>query len=133
MVGDEQAYHDVKDFVVHEDYEPSSLEYDFAIINLKTPVYLTAKVDLAILSDFDVQSLIGKTGTVHGWGINENNTSSTILSAIDLEIISNRNCEVLLRRKTRFTSNYLCGFSLRKESATCQGDSGGVSKHLFQI
>lgn len=127
--GDEQEYHTVQEIIIHEDFNQANFEYDFAILKLHKPVTISSKVDLVSLPSVNMNKLVGENATVFGWGLNENDTTSSTLREIPMEILSIQVCKnsfLLGRTKLpTLTSNHICGLSQKNDSATCSGDSGG--------
>lgn len=127
----------VRKEVRHPDFNDFTVDNDFNIIQLTTPV---TKTD--VLVNLNVDASIPEAGdkvTVMGWGDTDPADDvlepSTILMETNLTYINNRRCEQssgLLN--TQFgetftdmtgavTSNMMCAVSLGKDA--CQGDSGG--------
>jgi secreted trypsin-like serine protease len=129
--GDEQAYHKLKNVIIHEQFNYLTFEHDFAILKLEKPVKVTSKVTTVWLPSetTDVLQLTGKNGTVYGWGLNENDTQLPILKEINMEILSNNVCQNTFELGkaviSNLTDNQICALSKTKGSATCFGDSGG--------
>lgn len=133
LQNDEQEYHIIKDIIIHENYTPNSkyFEYNFAIIKLVKPVRLTPKAYIVNLPSLNMSKLFDETARVLGWGLNENDESSTTLKEMNMIIITNRGCKSNLRlslknvKNPAITRNHICALSEDEISATCFGDSGG--------
>lgn len=127
--GDEQAFHDVKEIIIHKNFDVKSFENDLALIILIKPVTFSKKVGLIKLPNENMTDLRGEIATVLGWGLNEHQKVASSLQEIKMEILSERVCLntfALSRTKINgLTSNHICALSEKSDSATCKGDSGG--------
>ena len=129
LSGDEQEYHNVKEIIIHPEFNPLDFENDFAILKLDKLVTISRKADIINLPSETLSYLSGHTAQLFGWGLNENETASSTLKEITMEILSNQVCKnSFMLGKTKLsslTTNHICGLSLKNDSATCSGDSGG--------
>jgi secreted trypsin-like serine protease len=116
----------VKQIIQHPDYNSSTDNYDFALLELttnapQTPVGIYSGSPSAGISS----TLTGETATVIGWG----NTSPDgynypeRLQQVALPVVSNTTCDASYPGD--ITTNMLCaGYSYGGKDS-CQGDSGG--------
>jgi len=129
-VGDEQEYHKIQEIFVHKEFNNSTLEYDFALLELSKPVRISSQVDIINLPLEDMINLHGNIAKVLGWGLNEKDVQSPTLKEIHMEILTPRVCENDFRlAKTKIKSitiNHICALSENGNSSTCAGDSGGL-------
>ncbi|CAD7084448.1 unnamed protein product [Hermetia illucens] len=124
----------VKEFRVykvirHEDYSPSNFKNDIAIIKLGTEVAFNEYIQPACLWDkfaTDLSAIVNKEGYVVGWGFNEEDLLSDVLSQAILPIVSLMTC--LESNRAYFggvlTDKTFCAGS-RNGTSVCNGDSGG--------
>ncbi|KAL1490932.1 hypothetical protein ABEB36_011601 [Hypothenemus hampei] len=85
----------VDSFIVHPDYNASFLYNDIAIIKLSSPVEVNNYVRPCCLwdeQDTNFDNIVGKLGTVVGWGFNDKGEISKTLTKADLPIVSTTKC-----------------------------------------
>ena len=123
----------IKSIARHPLYNPSTFDYDVAILTLKTPVTLNDKINVINLPK-PCQAIDCLTGLVTpgtlvrtiGWGLTSSSASeaSDILLRVDMPLISNRDCQTTY---TWITDRMICtdGTQQYPLGDTCQGDSGG--------
>lgn len=119
---------EVKEIHVHPDFQTtSSYDADIAVLQLSYPVVYTRYVRPICLWPFapDLDGVVGKLGTIVGWGRDEKGQKSTNDPLrTDVPIVSQFDC---LRNKTEFVAitserTFCAGF--RNNSGPCNGDSG---------
>ncbi|KAF4317692.1 hypothetical protein JM18_008136 [Phytophthora kernoviae] len=103
----------------HPQYHKKKHLYDIGLLKLAKPsTHETAKLCAEDGSDNEV----GTVATIVGWGLTENRTESNTLLGVNVEIITNAECNK--RYDNRITEGMLCaGKGDGKDS--CNGDSGG--------
>ncbi len=129
-VGDEQGHHDVKEIILHPNYNESTFEYDFAILKLVIPVTISEKVAIISLIDESQPDLNAKTVILFGWGLNEKDMISSKLKSIEMEVFSNLVCKNSFKTSkinVTLSNNHICALTKNDGSATCRGDSGGIN------
>ncbi|XP_055908350.1 trypsin-1-like [Eupeodes corollae] len=111
--------------IVHEKYNPTTVENDIALLRLDSPVPLTDPLRPICLpaanQNFDL-----KQGIVAGWGLTkENGFVSSILQEVTVPIITNAQCRAT-QYKSKILETMLCaGVVSTGGKDACQGDSGG--------
>lgn len=140
----------LKEVHVHEDYNPSTVDFDYSLLKLKTPLNFTDLVQPILLSAIDEAEIPDQTlCTVSGWGNTMNSSESTLkLRAATVPIVNQDICVEKYETKAIVTPRMICaGFDeggkdcklffaflswekLRKYwldyvFPACQGDSGG--------
>lgn len=102
-----------------------SYENDIAMLEV-SPVKYT-KTTGAICLPSSSSSLVGRTGTVTGWGrTSERGSTASVLREVQVPIISNSQCERMYRAtgQNEYIPNiFLCAGTRGRDS--CDGDSGG--------
>uniref|UniRef100_A0AAR5PS75 Peptidase S1 domain-containing protein n=1 Tax=Dendroctonus ponderosae TaxID=77166 RepID=A0AAR5PS75_DENPD len=114
---------------VHPQYNASIYFNDIALLTLSAPIEVTDFVRPCCLwteERTSLDALVGRKGTVVGWGINEKGELSQNLMRIELPVISNTDC--LFSNRNFFSqflshNNFCAGF--QNDTAVCNGDSGG--------
>ncbi|KAG7383527.1 hypothetical protein PHYBOEH_009874 [Phytophthora boehmeriae] len=103
----------------HPQYHKRKHLYDIGLLKLVKP----STHDLATLCSEDgSDNEVGTIATIIGWGKTENRTQSGTLLGVNVEIISNAQCNK--RYDNRITEGMICaGKGDGKDS--CKGDSGG--------
>ncbi|XP_059474416.1 serine protease gd-like [Neocloeon triangulifer] len=123
--------------VVHPGYNHSKGDFrdDVALLILAAQVTITDFVRPICLwnSDYDLDRIVNKTGTVVGWGYTSEHKQPSILQKADLKVVSYREC---FESKRKFFSvnlhprrNFCAGYPHNQTSA-CKGDSGGGFSHF---
>jgi len=115
--------------IVHPKYNPSTTNYDFALVKVDRPFDMTSCVGTACLpsgSDDDVKG--GSTCWITGWGtLRSGGYQPNILQEGEVTTLTNRQCKKTSYEKSDITKMMLCaqGKSNGKIVDACQGDSGG--------
>jgi len=114
--------------VPHEDYDDSTTDHDFMLIFLATPATLEEnEVGLVRLNNDPSLPAAGDIVTVMGWGVTETGELSDVLMEVDVDVITNEDCEISSDGTDNYngqiTENMLCAKDKGEDS--CQGDSGG--------
>lgn len=119
---------EVEEIFIHPDFQKTpSYDADIAVLKFATSVEYTQYVRPICLWPFisDLGEIIGKHGTVVGWGRDElGNKSTNEPHRADVPIVSQLDC---LRNRTEFVTitsdrTFCAGF--RNNSGPCNGDSG---------
>lgn len=113
--------------VQHPQYSRSGTKNDFAIVHLREPVQISARVTPACLPTPDLggSALVGKSLTVSGWGkLSSRGVASQILQSVTVPGITNAQCNSLYNNG--ITGAMLCAGNVADGGVdACQGDSGG--------
>jgi secreted trypsin-like serine protease len=123
----------IKSIARHPLYNNYTLDYDVAILILKTPVKLDDNINVINLPKA-CQSIHCLTGLVTpgtsvraiGWGMTSvDGEGSDILLQVDMPIISNIECQTT--NTNDITDSMICADGTHQNPVgdTCQGDSGG--------
>ncbi|KAJ9576185.1 hypothetical protein L9F63_006918 [Diploptera punctata] len=118
----------IVEIIVHPKYNSSNFQADLAILLLSSPAEYTVFVRPVCLWDrqqTDLSYVIGKEGTVPGWGLDETGQISEDLMMTKMPVVSQQTC--LWSNKDffpSFTSNttFCAGY---RNGSVCNGDSGG--------
>uniref|UniRef100_A0AAR5QH24 Peptidase S1 domain-containing protein n=1 Tax=Dendroctonus ponderosae TaxID=77166 RepID=A0AAR5QH24_DENPD len=117
-------------FVNHPEYKRPMKYHDIAIMFLKKFVTFTAFVRPACLNTVEKLPFTEARATGFGLTTHGNQSASSVLMKVDLDIIPNENCTSYLKfRKHVMPRNLInemmCAGYLKGGRDTCQGDSGG--------
>lgn len=110
---------------VHEDYNPSTVDFDYSLIKLKSPLNFTDEIQPISLSAMDEPEIPDQTlCTVSGWGNTMNSSESTLkLRAAEVPIVNQDNCVEKYKSKAVVTQRMICaGF-----------DEGGKDCEFFSV
>jgi len=121
---------------VHPYYQPKSINHDFAVLTLSSPILFTDSTMPICLPDSN-DDYAGVVATGTGWGLTqrpipgERGDLSPILMAVNLTTMSNEQCQAGLQMTNMppsfvagvITPDMLCAYEPGK--TTCKGDSGG--------
>lgn len=118
----------VANIVIHPEFRPNNGSNDIAIVQLSSDFNYTDSVGPACLwsEDDDLHRIVGTTGTVIGFGLNEEYKDSETLQEASLTVVDMFKC-VLNDRHTFgnfLTEKMFCARGMNNVSA-CNGDSGG--------
>jgi len=109
--------------IVHENYNPFTLNNDIALIKLRQKVNFTDRIQpIPLGNDYTGANL---TLTVSGWGKTSDGPVgvSPVLNFVDLQTISNKQCEGVYGSLVVKNETICC--KGRPQHSTCNGDSGG--------
>ncbi|GFU85227.1 limulus clotting factor C [Trichonephila clavipes] len=121
----------VKQIIVHDEYDFTHYDSDIALIQLENAVELTTRVQPVCLpTDITTRENIrdNQKGIVIGWGLTENATFSETLRETVLPVVNHEKCEEAYReglRTVTITRNMFCAGHNSGSSDICNGDSGG--------
>ena len=108
----------------HPSYDTNTINNDYAIVTLSTPVTIGTRANFACLptSEMGGSFLDDKTMTVSGWGRLGGGQSAPVkLYTVDLPGVSAAQCTF------RITDQMLCaGRTGANKVGACNGDSGGT-------
>jgi len=108
---------------MHEQYDPSTIDYDIAVITVEEPFdFSDPKVGPVCLPSKDAEH-DGKPVTISGWGLrNDGSGLPTILQTVDVKVITEAKCKEF--GGSFIKERMICTLGDGTES-TCSGDSGG--------
>lgn len=130
---DENETHDhtnrrITRVITHVNFDKQSYEYDIAVLRMVRPVDFQPNV-IPICLPSNNNLLVGKTGSVTGWGRrSEFGQISPILREVHLPIISNQKCMQMYRSSGQnewIPKIFLCAGTANGGADSCEGDSGG--------
>ncbi|KAK5638495.1 hypothetical protein RI129_012790 [Pyrocoelia pectoralis] len=107
----------VAEITPHPNYDPTSYSNDIAIVKLEIPVEVTDYVRPVCLwsEEIDLNSIVGKQGTVVGWGFDETGNVTETLMQTKMPVVSYGTC----------VKSFPEFFSRFASPSVCNGDSGG--------
>ncbi|XP_052895388.1 serine protease easter-like [Anopheles moucheti] len=121
--------HQADRIIVHEEYSAALVRHDIALIKLATDIKFTDYVQPVCLwerSKVDIGLLIGRVGTVVGFGITEIGEVADRLRVAYMPIVDTQTC--LESNRNLFgrvlSRNIFCA-GFRNGTTVCGGDSGG--------
>ncbi|XP_026740430.1 serine proteinase stubble-like isoform X2 [Trichoplusia ni] len=119
----------VENIIVHPEYNATTFSRDLAILELREPVTYSDHVQPACLwpeDEVDLKNVIGKNGSVVGWGFDDTGVATEELSLVEMPVVDQETC---IRSYSdffvRFTSDYTFCAGYRNGVSVCNGDSGG--------
>ncbi|MFM2308497.1 MAG: hypothetical protein RLY87_617 [Chloroflexota bacterium] len=129
----------------HPNYNASIYDYDIALLELATPMTLSAQVGTAAIGVLPTHATLyadGASTTVAGWGTTSyGGSSATTLRKVTVPVVQNDHCDdayLLLSTPQPITARMMCAgqYDLGGIDA-CQGDSGGplftISGNVFTV
>ncbi|XP_059048191.1 clotting factor C-like isoform X2 [Achroia grisella] len=119
----------VDQIIKHPRYNASTFNRDLAILVLRDPVTYSDWVRPACLwpDDLvDINNVVGKKGSVVGWGFDETGLAAEELTLVEMPVVDELTC---IKSYSEFFSRYLSEYSYcagyRNGATVCNGDSGG--------
>uniref|UniRef100_A0A182MBX2 Peptidase S1 domain-containing protein n=1 Tax=Anopheles culicifacies TaxID=139723 RepID=A0A182MBX2_9DIPT len=120
--------HTVDEVIAHPGYNASMFKHDIALLKLTNNITMTEFVQPVCLWTMDdsPELIVGKNGTLVGFGLNEQDTVSQQLKQATIGVVDALTC--IQSDRVSFgnllTSDMFCATGQRGISA-CNGDSGG--------
>jgi len=107
----------------HPSYNPSSLDYDAAVIQLAAKVSVANNIKPVRIAKPSDGDFAGEMSTVTGWGTTgSGGSSSSVLREVTYPVITNSYCSTMY---SGISSRMLCSYQEGGGRDACQGDSGG--------
>ncbi|XP_035891862.1 transmembrane protease serine 9-like [Anopheles stephensi] len=120
--------HTVDEVIAHPGYNASRFMNDIALLKLTNNITMTEFVQPVCLwtMDSDQEEIVGKNGTLVGFGLNEKDVVSQVLKQAPIGVVDALTCikSDRVSYANQLTSEMFCGGGQRGVSA-CNGDSGG--------
>jgi len=120
---------EVAEIVLHPNYTSVNYNNDIAVIRLSTHATFNNYVRPVCLwpsNKLELSEVIGKAGTVIGWGKTEKGELSNVLRQANMPVVSYGNC---LKIEAGFFGHFLSGGNfcagLLNGTSVCRGDAGG--------
>lgn len=129
---------DLKEIIIHENWNRSALDYDYALLELAEPLKFTDKVKpIALPSEEDILP-DGTLCEVSGWGHTHNTDMyDDMLRRVSVPIMNQQACYDNYETVNKVTSRMICtGNEESAGNGACYGDSGGpliCAEKLFGI
>jgi secreted trypsin-like serine protease len=117
--------HEVAKIILHPQYNDNRIDYDIAIIKLKTPA---EGLEVAQLLSKNDERSFAKPGTksfVIGWGNLGTDVYPYDLREVTLPLVSTSVCNGINSYDGEVTSRMICAGLQRGGKDSCDGDSGG--------
>lgn len=118
----------VAEIVVHPEYDSERFYSDLAVLKLKDSVTRSNYIRPVCLWSFDsdLKMIVGKHGSIPGWGYNENGLVSEELTFIRMPIVTHETC---------IWSNRDFFSKVTSDKAFCagfrNGSSGKINKYIY--
>nr|AID60349.1 trypsin-15 [Nilaparvata lugens] len=106
----------------HPNYNPTTLDYDMAVLKLSQPIQPSANVAAVTLSS--TLPTASDSLLLSGWGRNQAGQTPVFLQKADtLKVVSQTVCQANWGGGVSITARMICAVS--REQSACNGDSGG--------
>ncbi|XP_032683053.1 trypsin-4-like [Odontomachus brunneus] len=121
----EGSYYKVKRIVRHPGYNPMTIDYDIALLELDDEVRFNSNMQPVKLAEKELES--GIMVNITGWGaIMPGGWTSPVLMGVSLPIVDRNTCKLKYWFVRNITDRMICAGYLQKGGKdACQGDSGG--------
>ncbi|XP_035272258.1 mast cell protease 4-like isoform X2 [Anguilla anguilla] len=114
----------VAKYHIHPKYNASTLENDIMLLQLKTAVQKSKKVDRIPLPKRDEDIKPKTLCSVAGWGATETNGAlSSRLLEVNVSVVDRKLCQEIWNEP--ITNRMVCAGGIVGNRGICQGDSGG--------
>ncbi|NWT21231.1 ACRO protein, partial [Vireo altiloquus] len=125
--GPEAVVRNVKQLLVHQDYDPDDMSYDIALLELDQPVQCSPYIQLACVADPTLKVSELQNCWVAGWGSTAPRAlkSSDHLQEAKVQLIDLKLCNSSRWYAGDIHTHNLCAGYPQGTIDTCQGDSGG--------
>nr|XP_015219034.1 PREDICTED: transmembrane protease serine 3 [Lepisosteus oculatus] len=119
--------HAVLKIFYHWKYKPKALDYDIALMKLKTPLNFNGLVEPICLPNYGEEFEDGELCWISGWGATEDGAGEASMSMnyARVPLISNKVCSQPTVYQGYITPRMICAGYLEGGTDSCQGDSGG--------
>ncbi|XP_043095485.1 transmembrane protease serine 13b isoform X2 [Puntigrus tetrazona] len=116
--------YNVKQIILHQNYDPASNNNDIALLKLSKPA---SNIQPVCLPAFDQKFPAGKKCWTTGFGVirQGDDSSSTLLMEVEVNLIDSSVCNSYSVYGGRITEKMQCAGDLKGGKDSCQGDSGG--------
>ncbi|XP_041988778.1 phenoloxidase-activating factor 2-like isoform X2 [Aricia agestis] len=122
---------EVKEVVVHKDFNKNNLFYDIALLFLKSPMDLAPNVGVACLPPARERAPHAAPCLASGWGkdkFGKEGRYQVILKKVEVPVVERRQCQESLRRTRlghffELHSSFMCAGG-QPGKDTCKGDGG---------
>ncbi|KAL1400957.1 hypothetical protein pipiens_007006 [Culex pipiens pipiens] len=115
----------VKRVIQHPQYNPNTIDFDFALLELEQPVQLSEEFFAVELPEQDQEVEDGQLLQVSGWGYTQNpSESNEALRATNVPAVSQEECRESYGGY-QITDRMICAGYQAGGKDACQGDSGG--------
>lgn len=117
----------VRRIVQHHLWNPSTIDYDFALLELAEVLELGKELQAVELPVKDEDVANGKLLLVSGWGKTESGSSSNsaTLRAVEVPVVNQKKCEKMYSDFVQVTPRMLCAGHDEGGKDMCNEDSGG--------
>ncbi|XP_074128786.1 transmembrane protease serine 11B-like protein [Sminthopsis crassicaudata] len=120
----------IKDFIVHENYNPRAHHDDIAVVLLAEPVHFTNNVHRVCLPEATQSFPPGSDVVVTGWGaLSKDGEFPKLLQKAPVKIIDTGICNSKDSYDGLISDTMLCAGYIEGHIDACQGDSGGPLVH----
>uniref|UniRef100_UPI00358EA3FD transmembrane protease serine 6-like n=1 Tax=Myxine glutinosa TaxID=7769 RepID=UPI00358EA3FD len=122
----EQVTRKVKQAIVHPKYNARTIDYDVALLHLKSPVAFSSAIQPACLPASSHLFAAGEKCWVTGWGNTGGDSYASILQELEINLIGQENCSDMYSKiNDEITPRMMCAGFVEGGKDSCQGDSGG--------
>uniref|UniRef100_A0A336LSM8 CSON000161 protein n=1 Tax=Culicoides sonorensis TaxID=179676 RepID=A0A336LSM8_CULSO len=118
----------VKQIIVHRQYDPATFENDLALLQLESPVHYDTHV-VPICLPPDNADFTGRKATITGWGrLKYNGGVPSVLQEVQVPVMENTVCQEMFNtagHQKKILPSFLCAGYANGQRDSCEGDSGG--------
>uniref|UniRef100_A0A240PL37 trypsin n=1 Tax=Anopheles epiroticus TaxID=199890 RepID=A0A240PL37_9DIPT len=116
----------VKRVIEHPEYDESTIDYDFSLMELESELTFNEVVQPIALPEQDEPVEDGTMTIISGWGNTQSVVeSNAVLRAANVPTVNQDECITAYTMSPGITERMLCAGYKRGGKDACQGDSGG--------
>ncbi|GLV42225.1 uncharacterized protein CBL_03811 [Carabus blaptoides fortunei] len=115
----------VRSVIAHPEYATNSAHADISIAVLSEALAYSQTIKPVCLwnDDNELNDIVGMSGTIMGWGLNEKGETTATPVKTEVEVVSQQDCQQIELLRSATSDRTFCAGT--KGTGPCLGDSGG--------
>lgn len=130
----EGTVHNLSRVILHEQYDPTTYDYDVAILKLADPLTFGPGVQPVVLARNRQDLRDNEIVQVSGWGrIRTGGPLADVLQKIDMPVLPQEQCREMFKDINEITDRMFCAGFVNGQGDSCNGDSGGPLVNQYNV